>query len=116
MTDWPNGLIAATVLAGLAALLFAAGLLIDALPEETGPEWNGLPISEYGTGDVLGGVLALAVAGAICAAVSLLRAGSLTGWQRGLAKAIIGLAITAVVVVALIVAFAIALCGGGACD
>ena len=116
MTEWPKGLIAAAVLAGMAVLLLLAGLVIDALPEESGPEWNGLPITEYETSDLVGGILALAVAGALCAAVSLGRAQTATRAQRVVAKLIIGLAIAAVVLVALGVAFVLVLCSSGACE
>lgn len=69
--DTPKLLLAAYVVGGIAVVLLALGLLLDALPEEGALEWNGLPLGEYGTGDVWPSILLFSVAGAVCAGVSL---------------------------------------------
>lgn len=100
----------------VAVLLFALGLILDALPEDGVGEWNGLPLGEYGLTNLWGGILAFGVLGAVCAIVALVRRRDLTAWQRRIAVGVVALGATALGLTILVVLFVLALCGSGACD
>ena len=116
LADRPKIVLAAYAFGGAALSLLALGLILDALPEEGSLEWNGLPLGEYGTGDVWFGVVGLAACAAVCAAVSLTRDGTLPPRARRLMIGVLvaGAAVLAATLLGL--AFIVALCSGGACD
>jgi hypothetical protein len=113
----PRLLLAAYVCVGVAVLITLAGIGLSLLPEDFGVEWNGLPLSEYSLGDVAGGIVLFGLAGALLAGIHLRRSGEGASRRRQLlASVLLVLGLVPVAAVAAIVAFALLVCGGGACE
>ena len=115
LNEWPNGLIAAVALYGVAGVLVLIGLVLEVLPDDAIEVFDWQPIGAYQLEDLYPAIVPLMVAGAICAAVALGRGRSLGRGQRVLA----GVLFTAGVVVGLIVIVTLLLliwlCSSGAC-
>jgi hypothetical protein len=113
----PRLLLAACVCVGAAVLLTAVGIGLELLPEEFGLEWNGLPWSEYGLGDLAGGIVLLGLAGALLARIHMRRGGEgAPRSERRLARGLVLVGLVPLVAVAAIVALALAVCSSGACS
>src|SRR3954451_5187111 len=69
----PKSFVAAMVFGGAALALLVFGLVLDALPEHGVGEWNGLPLGEYGTGDLLPTIIPLSFGALVFSAVALRR-------------------------------------------
>jgi hypothetical protein len=113
----PRLLLAACVCVGVAVLVTAVGIGLEQLPEEFGVEWNGLPLSEYGLGDLAGGIVLFGLAGALLAGIHLRRGGK--GAPRPRRRVAIGLVLLGLVplvAVVAIVALVLAVCSSGACS
>jgi hypothetical protein len=108
--------LAAYLFGGLALALLLLGLVLDALPEHGVGEWNGLPLGEYGTGDVWFGVVVLGVCGAVCAAVALARGKIRSQWVRRVMIGVLVAGAVALGVTVLGILLVLSLCGSGACD
>jgi hypothetical protein len=117
MRSLPRLLLAAYACVAVAVLLTAVGIGLELLPEEFGVEWNGLPLSEYGLGDLAGGIVLFGLAAALLAGIHLRRgAESRPGARRRLAIGLIVAGLVPFVAVLAIVALALAVCSGGACS
>jgi hypothetical protein len=113
----PRLLLAACICVGVAVLITAVGIGLELLPEEFGVEWNGLPLSEYGLGDLAGGIVLFGLAGALLAGIHLRRGGEgAPPARRRLAIALVLVGLVPLVAVVAIVALALAVCSGGACN
>jgi hypothetical protein len=113
----PRLLLAAYVCVGVAVLITVVGIGLDLLPEDFDAEWNGLPLSEYGLGDVVGGSVLCGLAGALLAGLHLRRgAEGASPTRRRLATALVVIGLVPLAAVAAIVTFALLVCSGGACE
>jgi Na+/H+-dicarboxylate symporter len=109
----PKSFVAAMVFGGAALALLVFGLVLDALPEHGVGEWNGLPLGEYGTGDLLPTIIPLSFGALVFSAVALRRGPALGRWQRWVLIGFVVAAGLAVAYVLLAVAFAWLLCHNG---
>jgi hypothetical protein len=112
----PKSYFAALLFGGAAVALFVLGLVLDALPEHGVGEWNGLPLGEYGTSDLLPTTLFLAFVAIVFAGVALRRGVVLGRGRRVVLIGFISLAGLGIALTILYVAFAIAVCSTGACE
>jgi len=113
----PRLLLAACVCVGVAILITAVGIGLELLPEEFGVEWNGLPLSEYGLGDLAGGIVVFGLAAALLAGIHLRRGGEgPSRARRRLATGVLLVGLVPLIAVVVVVALALAICSGGACN
>jgi hypothetical protein len=112
----PKSYFAALLFGGAAVGLLAVGLVLDALPEEGSLEWNGLPLGEYGTSDLLPTILFLAVVAIGFAGVALRRGAALGPRGRRLLVGFITVAGVGLAATLAFIALAIAICSSGACE
>jgi hypothetical protein len=112
----PKSYFAALLFGGAAFALLVFGLVLDALPEHGVGEWNGLPLGEYGTGDLAPTILLLAFVAIVFAGMALRRGAVLGRGRRTLLIGFVGLAGLGLGLTLMYVAFAIAVCSSGACD
>jgi hypothetical protein len=112
----PKSYIAALLFGGAAFALLVLGLALDALPEHGVGEWNGLPLGEYGTGDLSPTIVFLAFVAIVFAGFALRQGDVLGRGRRTLLIAFVGFAGAGLALTVLYVAFAIAVCSSGACD
>ena len=116
MGPLPPALLVACLCLAISVLLTATGIVLGMLPEDIGLEWNGLPVSEYGLSDLAGGIVLFGLAAALLAGVHLLRNREEAAARRRLARGLLFAGLVPFVAVALIVALALAICSGGACE
>ena len=114
--EWPNGLIAAVVLFGVAGVLVLIGLVLEVLPDDAIEVFDWQPIGAYQLEDLYPAIVPLMVAGAICAAVALGRGKALSRGQRALAGVLLTVGMGVGLFVLLLLALIIALCSSGACS
>ena len=114
--EWPNGLIAAVVLAGIAGVLFLIGLTLQLMPDDWIEVFDWAPLGSYKIEDFWGAIVPLLVAAAVCAAVALARGRSMGRGQRMLAGVLLTTGVVAGLIVVVTLALIIALCGSGACS
>jgi hypothetical protein len=116
LQEWPNGLIAAVVLYGIAAVLLLIGLTLQLLPDDAIEVFDWAPLGSYQVEDFYPAIVPLMVAGAICAAVALGRARSMGRAQRVLAGVLFTAGIVAGVIVLVTLLLIVLLCSSGACS
>jgi Na+/H+-dicarboxylate symporter len=116
LTEWPNGLIAAVVLFGVAGVLFLIGLTLQLLPDDAIEVFDWAPLGSYKIEDFYGAIVPLMFAGAVCAAVALGRGRSLGRGQRVLAGLLFTAGVAAALVVVVTLALIVLLCSSGKCS
>ena len=112
----PLSYVWALIFGGAAFGLLVLGLILDALPEEGSLEWNGLPLGEYGTTNLLPTIVPLSLAALACAGFALRQGRELKPWQRKLVVAILAAAGVGLALVLGTLALIVALCSSGACS
>jgi hypothetical protein len=116
LTEWPNGLIAAVVLAGAAFVLFLIGLTLQLMPDDWIEVFDWAPLGSYQIEDFWPAIVPLLVAAAVCAAVALGRGKELGRAQRFLAGILLVAGVTAGLIVIVTLALIVLLCSSGKCS